>query len=199
MDFSRCKKIWPQESTRPVQPAGTRDVALYSETTAGPVKVSPAPSVSRAIRRAFCIRPLKTQRRVAACSVLDLRRARGILASSGLSVIPVARVAQNRRPGAIAKKHTGIPIGPIGDCAQFLRPNNENGVIDVSGDKLLRDFQSIEETGTRRRNVKARGVNRSDLLLDVTGCRRKHMVRGGSSHNDQVDLFWGHLSLLHRR
>src|SRR6202007_2434397 len=51
--------------------------------------------------------------------------------------VRVGPVAQNRCSSAITKEDAGIPIGPIGDRAQFLRSNNENGVIDVSRDKLL--------------------------------------------------------------
>ena len=109
-----------------------------------------------------------------------------------------AAMLQDGRTGAVAKKHTGVAIGPIGDRGQLLRADHEHGVVSVRRDKLLADFQSENKTGAGGGDVETSGILGSNFFLHETRGRGKEHVRRGSGDENKVDVACGNFSLLHR-
>ena len=103
--------------------------------------------------------------------------------------VRAAAMPQNGRAGAVAEKHAGVAIGPVGDRGQLLRADDEHGVVGVRGDELLRDFDAEKKAGARRRDVETGGIGRADLLLHETGGGREKHVRRGRGDEDQIDFF----------
>ena len=105
---------------------------------------------------------------------------------------------QNRRPRAVTKQHTGVAVGPIHNRRKFFRADDQHGVIGARHDELLPDFQTINETGTRRLQIKRRRPVRADFLLDdARRCRKRHVRRDGGD-NDEVNLVGSDAGLFHR-
>ena len=94
------------------------------------------------------------------------------------AVAAAVAMAQDGRARAVAEKHAGVALRPIGDRGQLLRADDEDGVVGVGGDELLRDFDREKETGAGRRDVEAGGFRRADLGLHETGGRRERPCPG---------------------
>ena len=109
-----------------------------------------------------------------------------------------AAVPQDGRARAVAEKHAGIAIGPIGDRAELLRADHEDGVVGVRHDELLRDLDREKESGAGRGDIETGGFARADLRLHETGGRRENHIGGGGRDQDEIDLFRGNAGLLHR-
>src|SRR6187455_168393 len=56
---------------------------------------------------------------------------------------------QDGGAGAVAKKHTGIAIGPVRDRGQFFRADHEHGFVSVRGNELLSDLERKKKSGAR--------------------------------------------------
>ena len=48
------------------------------------------------------------------------------------AVAAAAAMAQDGRAGAVAEKHAGVALGPIGDRGQFFRADDEDGIVGVA-------------------------------------------------------------------
>src|ERR1700678_2644572 len=97
-------------------------------------------------------------------------------------------IAQNRGSGSVAEKHTGIPIRPIDNRAEFLGSHDQDRIINVSRNELLSDFKRIKKTGTGCAQVKTSGIDGADLFLHVTRGSGKHAIRRGCSNDNQIDF-----------
>ena len=106
----------------------------------------------------------------------------------------VRPILQNRRPGPIAKEHTGIAVLPIHNGRKFFRANHQHGVIGAGHNELLGDLQSIDEAGTSGLQIESRGAMGADGALDQTGGRGKGHDR---CDDDKIDLFGRHSGLFH--
>ncbi len=57
--------------------------------------------------------------------------------------VGIGTIAQDGRAGAITKKHAGITVGPISNCAEFVSTNDQDSVINMGGNELLGDLQRV--------------------------------------------------------
>ena len=95
---------------------------------------------------------------------------------------------QNGRTRTVAKQNAGVTIGPVHDGGEFFGADHQHGVVRAGGDKLLADFQRVNESRAGGFDVERGRPIRADLLLDQAGGRRKRHVRRDGSHDDQLDL-----------
>ena len=114
------------------------------------------------------------------------------------AVAAAVAMAQNGRAGAVAEKDTGVALRPIGDRGQFFRADDEDGVVGVGGDELLRDFDREKESGAGRRDVETGRSFRADLCLNKAGGGGKHHVGRGGGDEDEIDFIARDAGLFHR-
>ena len=51
-------------------------------------------------------------------------------------------MAEHGRACSITEEDAGIPVLPVRDSSQFVRPDHEHRIIGVGGDELLRDLNA---------------------------------------------------------
>ena len=100
----------------------------------------------------------------------------------------VLATLQHGCTGAVAEEYAGVAVLPVGDGGKFLGADHEHGVVRAGHDKLLADFQSVNESGAGRFHVKCRGIERTDLFLHEAGGGGEGHVRSDGGENDQIDI-----------
>ena len=112
--------------------------------------------------------------------------------------VRVGTILQNRRARAVAKKHTGITVLPVHNRGKFFCANDQHRVVSARHDELLRDFESVNEPGTRGFEIERRRAPGADFVLHETRrCRERHIRRDGGD-NDEINLFAGDAGHFHR-
>ena len=104
------------------------------------------------------------------------------------AVCAAVAMPQDGRAGAVAEEHAGVAIRPIGDRGQLFRADDEDGVVGVRGDELLRDLDREKESGASGGDVEAGRVFRADLCLHEAGRGGKNHVGRGGGDEDEIDF-----------
>ena len=116
----------------------------------------------------------------------------------GEQSVGIFAMLQNRRARAIAEKDAGVAVFPIYNGREFFRADHQNGFITARQNKLLADFQRINETRTRGLNVERRRARRAELALHEARGRRKRHIGRERGDDDQINLIGGDASHFHR-
>ena len=92
--------------------------------------------------------------------------------------------AQQHGPGAVAKQHAGTAIGPIQDTGIDLSADHQHVAGMARAHHRFSNGKPIDETGTRRGDVKGKAGASADLGLHARGGGGKAGIgRGGGNDN----------------
>ncbi len=100
----------------------------------------------------------------------------------------LARLQQDR-PRAVAEENTGLAVGPVRVPRQTFGADDQHVPRRSRRDELAGDVESINEAGTRGRDVETDGVDDAELRLRQGGRRRNRLFGSRRRDEHHVDLF----------
>src|SRR5688500_11924596 len=95
-----------------------------------------------------------------------------------------AAALQNRSTSAVAEEDASVSIFPIDDGRKFFRADDQDGVVSVRSNELLRDFECVDESGACGFDIERSRASRANFLLNKARSGRKEHVRGDRRDDD---------------
>ena len=135
----------------------------------------------------------------AAGHVKQIRLAAVRAHDGGQQAVGIGAVLQNGRARAIAEQHAGVAVLPVNDGRKFFRADDQHSVVGAGHDKLLADFQAVNESGTGGFEIEGGGAVRADFLLHQAGGGGKRHVWRDGGDDDEVNLIGGDAGVFHAR
>lgn len=102
--------------------------------------------------------------------------------------MPLTTMPQDRSAGTIAEEHAGVAIRPIDDARKLFGSDDKDSVVGIGGNKLLRNFDSVEKSGASGAHVETRCIDCTDLSLHETRRAREKHVRRDRGDNDEINV-----------
>ncbi len=112
------------------------------------------------------------------------------------NALVLSRRFDQHRARAVAKKHAGAAVAVVEDRGHLVAADDQRFAMRARADKLRSHRQRVEKARARSRQVKAPRVRGANSVLHQAGRGRKQHVGCYRSHDDQVDLVSGCVSLF---
>jgi len=109
-------------------------------------------------------------------------------------------ILQQNRTGAVAEKHAGVAVRPVGDAGKLLRTADQNVfvLLRVRFHQGIRHFERVEQSGAGGFKVEAERAFRTEPVLQNAPGARKHKVGSDRSDDDRIDFFSGNAGRVER-
>ena len=89
---------------------------------------------------------------------------------------------------AVAKQHAGAAVVPVQDAAENLGADHQRPFGGSVGNHGVGHGQRIHKAAAHGLKIKHGAARHAQLVLNDGGGGRKHHVRGGRGHDDQIDV-----------